>query len=311
MDNKLGGSGKFSKKLSEKLSKNLDRTKSFPEKIEAGEDNSSNILHKARFLRGHTCRNSEIWLKARETVGYSGLDPITRYDSDSLGLQGRLNSHLWEILHSPGKKDVSIRMFSPASLKAARSADDKDDSCPKKEFEELSELKQSLATVRIATRLIYPWNLAIECIDFFLHSVGWGERDVVDKSARLTFLADFIDDALSFNAEAWDDGKEFIQHQELSTKWVRETCLKFPRSGPKIDNTRQKKNFQKPALKNQKLRFPPGICRRYNFNMCPQQNSNTCPAPWDATKQLAHQCAYQNQNDKSYCLKNHPFVDHK
>ena len=135
LDNKLKANGKSSKKLTEKLAKNLEKIKSNPQKIEAGEDNRSDILHKARFLGGHTCRNTEIWLQARKTIGLTGLDPISRYDTESVGMSSNINSHIWASLHNPGSKDISIKMLSPNGLKETRGSGDKNATAIKKDFE--------------------------------------------------------------------------------------------------------------------------------------------------------------------------------
>jgi hypothetical protein len=86
LDSKLENSAKSSKKLTEKLAKNLEKIKKFPSKIQFGEDNRADVLHDARFLGGHTCLHTEVWLRARKVIGLSGMDPISRYDSKCLGI---------------------------------------------------------------------------------------------------------------------------------------------------------------------------------------------------------------------------------
>ena len=94
------------------MQKNLEKIKKKTVKVEAGEDNRSNNLHESRFIGGHICQNSEIWLKARESIGIAGLDPISRYDSEGVGLSGHINSHIWALLHNPGAKEISITRLS-------------------------------------------------------------------------------------------------------------------------------------------------------------------------------------------------------
>ena len=108
LDSKLGLHSKSGKKLTEWLQKNLEKIKRNPIKIEAGKDNKSNKLHSSRFIGGHICQNSDIWLQACESIGITGLDPISRYNADGVGLSGHINSHIWALLHNPGNKDISI-----------------------------------------------------------------------------------------------------------------------------------------------------------------------------------------------------------
>ena len=108
LDSKLGLHSKSGKKLTEWLQKNLEKIKRNPIKIEAGKDNKSNKLHSSRFIGGHICQNSDIWLQACESIGITGLDPISRYNADGVGLTGHINSHIWALLHNPGNKDISI-----------------------------------------------------------------------------------------------------------------------------------------------------------------------------------------------------------
>jgi hypothetical protein len=323
LDRKLENSAKSSKKLTEKLAKNLEKIKKFPSKIQAGEDNRADKLHEARFLGGHTCRHTDVWLQARRSIGLSGLDPVSRYDSECLGMSSHLNSHIWAELHYPGSKEVSIKMLSPQALKAARGSSDKEAASIKKDFEEISEIAVAVNTLTHAVHCIHPWNFAFATLDFFLTTVQYGEKESAGKTEKISFLCDFIDDVIRHNAEAWDDSKPFLTATELSSKWITEIMMRFPRAGPSKTNYRPEKTPQRktdsntpppPPNKFNKQQgpfIPYGFCRRFNFNHCPNQKDKTCPAPWDQTKQLKHECAHWNPNTNKYCLQNHSFVDHK
>ena len=318
LDNKLEANGKSSKKLTEKLAKNLEKIKSNPQKIEAGEDNRSDILHKARFLGGHTCRNTEIWLQARKTIGLTGLDPISRYDTESVGMSSNINSHIWASLHNPGSKEISIKMLSPNGLKETRGSGDKNATAIKKDFENSNEIRLALTTLKTACHFIHPWNFSFGALEFFLSSVQFEEKELQNKNNKLSFLCDFIDDVISFNTEAWDDAKPFMQANEISNKWVSEILLKFPRTGQKQDNfDKGKKSPSSSKNPSNNKPFPNrpfipyGLCRRFNLNICPSQANTSCSAPWDPAKILKHQCAHQNPSDKKYCMANHSMLDHK
>jgi len=328
LDNKLEANGKSSKKLTEKLAKNLEKLKKNPTKIEAGEDNRSDVLHSARFLGGHTCRNSEIWLKARQKIGLTGLEPVSRYDSESVGLNGNINSHIWANLHNPGSKEISIKMLSPNGLKETRGVSEKNGAAVKKDFEEMGEIKIALATLRAASQFVNPWNFAFVALEYFLTSVHFGEKDLQNKTNKISFVTDFIDEVILHNAEAWDDAKPFMQSNEISSKWVGEIMLKFPRGTNYSESYDKKKNQKQPQqqTKNQTNQtpqktppktfhgrpyIPGGLCRRFNNNICPSQANDACAATWDPSIMLKHQCANYDVSNKKYCLGRHSLMDHK
>jgi hypothetical protein len=324
LDSRLENSAKLTKKLTEKLAKNLEKSKKFPAKIQAGEDNRADLLHDARFLGGHTCRHTDIWLHARKVIGLTGLEPISLYDSECLGMSNHINSHIWAELHNPGSKEISIKMLSPQALKAARGSSDKEAASVKKDFEEISEVAVALNTLSHAVHCIHPWNFAMATLDFFLTTVQYGDKESGAKTAKLSFLCDFIDEALLHNAEAWDDSKPFLTSTELSSKWVTEIMMRFPRAGPSRQNFKnepvQTKKPQNTTLPhpppNGKTKYtgsfiPNGLCRRFNFNSCPCQNDKLCPAPFNSSVQLKHQCAHWDEQKKSYCLQSHSLLDHK
>ncbi len=149
-------SSKSSRKLTEKLARNLDYTKQHPVPIAPGTDNRSDTLHPARFLGGHVCKHSDVWLRARTLLGLQGPDPVSRYDTETLGLTGHLNSFLWAALTNPGAKDLSITMASPEALKAARGTEDRDGGHPKKDFTAISDFRTALAALRATRHCIHP-----------------------------------------------------------------------------------------------------------------------------------------------------------
>jgi hypothetical protein len=333
LDNKLESNSKSTKKLTEKLAKNLDKLKKTPTKVEAGEDNRSNILHSARFLGGHTCCNSEIWLNARKTIGLTGLEPVSRYDSESVGLNGNINSHIWACLHNPGSKEISIKMLSPNGIKETRGTAEKNGAAIKKDFEEIGEIKLALATLRAASQFVNPWNFSWVSLEYFLISVHFGKKDLPNKNNRISFISDFIDEVVLHNAEAWDDAKNFMQATEISNKWVSEIMLKFPRGtqysepydkkknqrntqqqGKPQQNTQQNNSAQKSPPKTYqggRPYIPGGLCRRFNYNICPSQANDSCQATWDHNISLKHQCAHFDNIAKKYCLDRHSLTDHK
>ena len=49
---------------------------------------------------------------------------------------------------------------------------------------------------------------------------------------------------------------------------------------------------------------------RFNFKICPTQNDDTCPTPWNTSLKLKHVCGFQKP-DKSFCMEKHPLIEHK
>ena len=318
LDNKLESHGKGGKKLTDKMAKNLEKIKINPKKVEKGLDNRADIIHESRFLGGHICKNSDIWLKAREKIGIFGLDPISRYDSEGIGMNGNINSHIWAALHNPGSKDFSIRMLSPEALSSARSVNEKEATTCKRDFSSINDIRLALNTLRTATQLIHPWNLSTATLEYFLNSVQFGEKETTGYKEKINFISKFIDEVLANNAEAWDDSKPYMSANKLSNKWVADLMTKGPKAFQKVDQ-RQKQaqqtgNYQdgykgNPSQFN-KVHVPSYVCRRYNFGICPTQKDENCPAPWNSALKLKHICVFEKP-DNTLCLKNHPYKDHK
>lgn len=330
----LGGGGKATKKLTEKLARNLERTKQNPKEIRAGQDNRADMLHEARFLPGPTCKHTELWLKARRSVGLSGVDPVSKYDTEGMGLGGKINSTIWALLHNPGSKELSIEMLAPAALEAARGYTEKEAAHPKKHFENFHDLRMALATLRVASRMALPWNFAIETLDFFLNSVQFGEPEFGQRQNKFLFLAEFIDQVLHMNAEAWDDEKNYMTHSDLRGKWYGDVQEKYPRGGggggpsQRFDNrSRQTKGPTPSPTKGTPADsssgggssrttpykgpyIPDHLCRRYQYKRCPKQEEKECTPPWGQGT-LAHLCGHYLRDEKKYCEQAHPLLDHK
>ena len=323
LDSKLEKTNKAGKNLTEKMAKNLEKSKLSPTEVVSGWDNRADMLHEARFLPGHTCKNAEIWLQARSSIGLTGYDPVSRYDIESVGMAGKINSYVWAALHNPGCKEISIRMLAPEALKAARGMEDRDQVHPKKDFENVKEIRLALATMRTAVQFIAPWNFSFTTLEYFLNSVNFGDSEIFSKHARISYLSEFIDEVILFNAEAWDDEKPFMQAQAISNKWVSEMLLKFPRGTSKSEKPEEGSKGSKPQKRGdqtQKFQFkpgfsrffiPPGVCRRFNMLSCPKQADDSCQAPWDSSKTLQHVCSYQNPTTKIFCLQKHAMPEHK
>jgi hypothetical protein len=254
LDNKLGGGkGKGHRKLTERMARNLERIKKVPAKVEAGLDNRSTILHKARFLPGATGLETEVWTEARDVLGLTGVEPISKYDFVGTGLVGKVNSALIARLHNPGEKDISIKMFSNAAIEAARGSSDKD-SHPTRDFDSYHDLRMGLATLRLATHQIFWWNFSVECLDYFMNGVKFGETlfGYRPDQAQLNFVTDFIDQVIHINSERWDDQQPYMDNPAIRGKWQGDIADRFPKSvatyKPDIKQRKDQQSTSKPNI---------------------------------------------------------------
>jgi len=174
-------------------------------------------------------------MQARQTIGLTGLDPVSKYDFEGTGTGDRINSVLIAKLHNPGCTDFSIKMMSPQALEGARGCLDKESGHPTKDFDNIQDIRIALATLRITTRRIFPWDWEVETLDFFMTTVQFGEREFGFKppQPKLNFICDFIDQILHHNLQNWHDFglDKFMDFPAIRTKWLGDLSDKFPRTG--------------------------------------------------------------------------------
>jgi hypothetical protein len=206
------------KLMSQVLSANFEQVQNFPEKIEGGVDNCLGKVHPARFLRGFVGDSQNLWKQAREEWGVEGIDPISNYEVVSIGLGDLLTPAVWNEIHKPNSRRLSVRMLSTKSVEEAWKLGDKSDTL--KEFETLQEFKMAVATLDGAFQKVMPWNLAFKTLSIFLVSINFGESDLPTKSNKLVLLANFVDEVLRGNARNWEEKKSFFSYQDLAVKWT-------------------------------------------------------------------------------------------
>ena len=95
------------------MSANFERITKFPIKVEAGEDNCTGTVHESRFLRGYVGDSQNLWQQARAKLGLEGLEPISNYETVSVGLNGLISAKAWAEIHCPGSRLLTIRLFTP------------------------------------------------------------------------------------------------------------------------------------------------------------------------------------------------------
>jgi len=306
-----GKKDKNNKILTEKLAENYEKLRNFPTRVETGEDQCTGRAHNSRFLRGYVGNSQELWVQARKHMGLSGLDPISNYETVSMGLNGLISSRVWHEAHSPSSKLLSLRMLTNSSMKNAWTIQEKNNDV--KEFETLQELKMAVVALDACIRKVMPWNASFATVAIFLHSVNFGEHDLAGKQSRLAFLADFVDEIVRYNAQAWDEERFFMSAQEVAAKWSALFLRKFAstQKGAGSDPpSKPGKNNDKNNRPDQKEKFPPGVCRNFQFGKCSHPGDKHS-ASWDVDYILRHLCAMYLMDKKRFCLGNHAKKDHK
>ena len=306
-----GKKDKNNKILTEKLAENYEKLRSFSTKIEAGEDQCTGQAHESRFLRGYVGNSQDLWVQARKKLGLTGLDPISNYETVSIGLNGHISSRVWHEVHSPSSKLLTLRMLTNSSMKTAWTAQEKSNDI--KEFETMQELKMATVALDVCIRKVMPWNSSFATVAIFLHSVNFGEHDLAGKPNQLGFLADFVDEILRYNAQAWDEERYFMSAQEVAAKWSALFLRKFAttqRAGTDSSQKQEKNTNRNEKKPDAHEKFPPGVCKNFQFGKCTHPGDKHS-ASWDVDYVLRHICARYLPDKKRFCLSNHAKKDHK
>jgi hypothetical protein len=305
----LGGKrDKNQKYLTEKLADNYERVRSFGVEVEAGQDYCTGKAHAARFLRGYVGNSQELWLQARRTIGLTGLDPISNYETVSIGLNGFISSRVWHEVHSPSSKMLTIRMLTPSAMKSAWLGAEKPGE--EKEFDSVQELKMAVVALDGCIRKVMPWNHSFATVAIFLHTVNFGEAELAGKADRLPFLADFIDEVIRYNAQAWDEERHFMAAQEVAAKWSGLFLRRYSETPKRGGGSGSGKAADHKGEGKPKVRFPPGTCKPFQRGDCSHPGDKHS-APWNSGLVLKHQCAKWIDAKKGFCLENHGLKDHK
>jgi hypothetical protein len=299
-----------SKILSRVLAANYETVRNFPVKIEAGEDDCTGRVHKARFLRGYVGDSQELWIQAREHIGLDGLDPISNYETVTVGLGDLITPKVWSEVHRPSSKILSIRMLTPDARKAAWSSDEKHDLA--KEFVSLLDLKMAVTALEGAIHKVTPWNMAFKTLSVFLTTMDFGEAEFRGKDSKLVFLADFIDEVIRANAQKWDERKPFLAAHELGSRWsnaeLRKCGITAAQSEkPATQKSKKKKDEGKKPFHE---KTPAGVCKLFNEGAC-RNTGKEHPAFWDNDYILRHVCSKFIQEKRRFCMGDHSAKDHK
>lgn len=298
--------------LTEKLAENFERVRTFPVRVEAGEDHCTGVAHKARFLRGYVGNSQNLWVQARTVMGLTGLDSISNYETVSVGLNGYVGSRVWHEVHSPSSKALSIRMLTHSAMKSAWNAKEKEGD--EKGFDSVQEIRMAVVVLDTCIRKVMPWNFAFTTVSFFLHTVNFGEGELGGRVDHLDFVADFVDEILRYNAQAWDEERYFMSAQEVAAKWsallLRHNADSSPAKGASVSRDKKPDSAKGAERAKQGGKVPPGVCKLFQNKDC-KHTGNKHSAPWDASYILRHVCAEYLKDKKRFCMGDHPRVEHK
>jgi hypothetical protein len=294
-----------SKLLSQVMAANYEQVANFPIRIEAGTDDCTGKVHKARFARGFVGDAQDLWKQARDEVRLEGHDPIGNYEVVSMGLGDLLSPKVWAEIHKLNSRELSIRMLSRGSVEQAWRTSDKSE--PLKDFTGLLEFKVAVATLELATLRVMPWNYGFSTVSFFLTTMDFGEAELGEKPSRLKFLTDFVDEALRANARNWEEKKSFTSFQELSAKWQASISRNLASEAKDGD---KRKERSKPGKPREYVRLPDTVCRKFNEDKCDCKDDKH-PAAGDPSKILEHLCSKFLADKRAFCLKGHPYTKHK
>jgi hypothetical protein len=301
------------KLLSQVLSTNFEQVQNFPEKVEEGMDDCLGKVHSARFLRGYVGDSQTLWKQARDVWGVEGIDPISNYEVVSTGLGDLLTPAVWNEIHKPNSRRLSVRMLSTKSVEDAWKSGDKSDSL--KDFETLQEFKMAVATLDGAFQKVMPWNLAFKTLSNFLISTNFGESDLPAKSNKLVLLANFVDEVLRGNARNWEEKKSFFSYQDLAVKWTSSLARRMGENAWNPDTSVKRNGEQGRKRKNGQSersapRVPGWVCKRFNEGRCDSKDDRH-QSPWDASFVLKHLCSKWLKDRNRCCLEPHPESEHK
>ena len=226
------------------MAENYEKVKKFPVRVEAGNNLCTEKAHDCRFLRGYVGNSQDLWVQARKKIGMAGLDPISNYETVSVGINGLLSSKVWHEVYSPSSKLLAIRMLTNHTVNSAWTSPEKGGEV--KEFESIHELKMAAVALEACIKKVFWWNNSFTTVAVFLHSIDFGEIDLASFPDRLVVLARFIEEILKYNAQAWDEEKYFLSAQEIVSKWsallVRKNAAKADKPSESFSKSKDDKN---------------------------------------------------------------------
>jgi hypothetical protein len=217
---------KREKDLESRLGQNLERAIERPVTINH-QDNRATILHPARFLPGAAVPLETSWLEARKLWGRESAEAVAEFDMLALGLPGCIPARAWEILHHPGSRELSIKMFTVANVARASqgvktvTTQSEEGLVLKeslKELTEMAELRTAFRNLKLAAQLVRPWDYSFIVMESFLLSTDYMEAQLANVK-KAPVIAGFLDHVMRCNAANWLANKPFMNMQGLQALW--------------------------------------------------------------------------------------------
>jgi predicted DNA-binding protein len=214
------------KNIEQRLAQNLEHVIKNPVTINHS-DNRADVLHPARFLPGAAVPFEKLWTEARKHWGREPAVAVSEFDLLAIGLPGCIPAKAWEILHEPGSREISLKMFTVTN--AARASDgvkivttQSDEGLvikeSLKELTEMSELKTAFRNLKIAAQIVRPWDYSLLVIESFLISTEYLDAQLTGIK-KAPVLSGFLDHLLRVNASNWLQGKPFMDMTSIKSLW--------------------------------------------------------------------------------------------
>jgi uncharacterized membrane protein YgcG len=223
---KKQGEERREKNIEARLAQNLETVVQKPITINHS-DNRSDILHPACFLPGAAVPMERLWLEARKLWGREPMLAVCEFDMLAIGLPGCIPAKAWEILHFPGSRELTLKLFSVANVARASEgvktvASQSEDGLVLKEslreLSEMAEFRTAFRNLRIAAQLVRPWDYSFLVVESFLISTDYMEAHLAGYK-RAPILAGFIDHIFRVNASNWMQSKPFMDTAGLKAMW--------------------------------------------------------------------------------------------
>jgi hypothetical protein len=167
------------------------------------------------------------WLSARKQWGREAKLAVSEFDLLAIGLPGCIPSCAWEILHFPGSRELSLKLFTVANVARASegvrtvTSQSEDGLVLReslKELTEMAELKTAFRNMKIAAQLVRPWDFSFLVIESFLISTDYLESQLSGHK-KAPILAGFLDHVFRVNAANWMQAKPFMGMSCLKALW--------------------------------------------------------------------------------------------
>lgn len=337
-EEKAAEASKPGKKLEMRLYSNFSKAKANPKKVKSGYDNRAEILHEGRFLPGAGVKVADLWVRGRQVWGENGVEAISNYDCQALGMSGCITARGWEALHKPGSEELSIKLFSVTNvghqgtgMKTVSVAGEDGFTIQEswKELADMSEVKMAFRNMRRAALMVRPWDFSFEVIDGFMVANNYLEADLKGfKKAQV--VAGFIDHALQINAANYVQEKPFLDMAQLQALWTswwgsrKATSLRSEehqkgegkKEGHEARNKQKGQGGEKGQEKRRTWNVPPyngeqterNTCRFYNEGKCKNNHTNCVLKTKNGPLRLYHKCNFMKKDatgKSELCGMNH------